>query len=620
MVLRAFSLIITITCIVLFPLKGNSSDIIQIPNADADHLIVPSELDVWEDSCACISENLILSGELQHKFEAAGDNFPMVNTTTSYYWLRFRISGLPSDIRYILEVITPHTEELTVYIPKKNKGYRKYETGFLKIFSERSYLHKNFVFDLPQDMDTDHYIYVRVRSFNKVLFLFKLRSQAEFTRYSLNEYITLGIYYGLLSMLLLYNLILFFRIREWVYLYYVVTVVFTMLLSLANDGLGYAYLWPNFPEWNRTLGLRLLPLGFLIAYTAYAWSFFTKDHSMKGARKWIPIITGVYLVYYSINIVINKDFVYFNKLYMVPFLVIIGIYLYSYKKGFRGARFFILGNTFAFTGLLINQLWLLGIIPGHVLTVYSFNIGMVLEGFAFSLALVDRLALERKEKEEASRKEQEGKEREIAYLSTINSLNEKVTRELEEKVTERTTELAENNKKLESLVNQLQQMSIELDRDNWKLKKSIREEKEARIMSKEIDYDEFLSLYPTQTYCVEILEELKWTNGFICRKCGHDKSSINVTNRSRKCSKCGTVESVTAGTLFHSIKFPLNQAFYMAYRVYEDEKSSTAEKLSQITGLSMNTCSQFKRKVLDHRIQVQKSRGRSNNWMDIILD
>src|SRR6478735_9331125 len=242
MVLRAFSLIITIGCIVLFPLKGFTSDIIQVPNTDADHLISPSELDFWEDSCACISEDLILNGELQHKFAPAGKTFPMVNTTTSYYWLRFRISGLPADIRYILEVLTLHTEELTVYIPKINKGYRKYETGFLKIFSERSYLHKNFVFDVPQDMDTDHYIYVRVRSFNKVLFLFKLRSQAEFTRYSLNEYLTLGIYYGLLSMLLLYNLLLFFRIREGVYLFYVVTVVFTMLMSLANDGLGYSYL------------------------------------------------------------------------------------------------------------------------------------------------------------------------------------------------------------------------------------------------------------------------------------------------------------------------------------------------------------------------------------------
>ena len=45
-------------------------------------------------------------------------------------------------------------------------------------------------------------------------------------------------------------------------------------------------------------------------------------------------------------------------------------------------------------------------------------------------------------------------------------------------------------------------MNARLDLDNWKLKKSIIEEKESRIKFKEISFEEFRQVYPNENVCL----------------------------------------------------------------------------------------------------------------------
>lgn len=55
----------------------------------------------------------------------------------------------------------------------------------------------------------------------------------------------LGMFFGLMAVMAIYNLLLYFSLKDKAYLLYVGTVVFNILTTLAINGLGEQYFWPN---------------------------------------------------------------------------------------------------------------------------------------------------------------------------------------------------------------------------------------------------------------------------------------------------------------------------------------------------------------------------------------
>ena len=60
--------------------------------------------------------------------------------------------------------------------------------------------------------------------------------------------------------------------------------------------------------------------------------------------------------------------------------------------------------------------------------------------------------------------------------------------------------------------------------------------------------------------CKADLAQIKWKNGFVCTKCGHTKG-CEKSGYNYQCYGCQHVESTTANTLFHKVKFGLHKAF-----------------------------------------------------------
>jgi hypothetical protein len=98
--------------------------------------------------------------------------------------------------------------------------------------------------------------------------------------------------------------------------------------------------------------------------------------------------------------------------------------------------------------------------------------------------------------------------------------------------------------------------------------------------------------------CLKYLADEKWGNGFVCRKCGHTHSCAGKATQSRQCTCCRYVESPTAQTLFHKVKFDLLKAFYIVYFVSTNKKGITSTELSRKLNLRQKTCWGFKRKVM----------------------
>jgi len=109
---------------------------------------------------------------------------------------------------------------------------------------------------------------------------------------------------------------------------------------------------------------------------------------------------------------------------------------------------------------------------------------------------------------------------------------------------------------------------------------------------------EFQSLFPDDNACLQYLADTKWSNGFKCSKCGHEKYCKVKQPHSRQCTKCRLKASPTSNTLFHKVKFPLLKAFYIVYFVSTNKKGISSTELSRKLNLRQKTCWSFKRKVM----------------------
>jgi len=135
------------------------------------------------------------------------------------------------------------------------------------------------------------------------------------------------------------------------------------------------------------------------------------------------------------------------------------------------------------------------------------------------------------------------------------------------------------------------------------------------------------------------LSELKWSNGFKCKQCGHHKFCKGGKLYERQCSSCRYTELPTSGTLFHKVKFSILQAFYIVCYVSTSKMGISSTALSRKLGLRQKTCWLFKQKVmhamktsgnflLDGNIEVDEAKvgqqeevvvGRKNNKKKLVV-
>lgn len=109
---------------------------------------------------------------------------------------------------------------------------------------------------------------------------------------------------------------------------------------------------------------------------------------------------------------------------------------------------------------------------------------------------------------------------------------------------------------------------------------------------------DFQTQFSTEKDCLEYLSTLKWEAGFECKKCKHKHYCKGIKELDRQCTRCNYLESPTAGTLFHHVKFPLLKAFYIVYFVSTNKKGITSTELARKLDLKQKVCWLFKRKVM----------------------
>lgn len=600
--------------ILLPSLSSSGQSPVQISD-DLDHRdFMPTDLFYFVDESNKFSfEEISASGFESHfRKDALYQNSDFKKNSS--YWIKLEVN-FPShtDKFWLLEFYDQTIDSLVAYVPASSLSYKKIQLGDHQKFKTRVFLHKNFELPLPAAAGTNVY-YFKIRSHEFADIRIALRSTNYFVYYALNEYYLYGMFYGMILIIALYNFMVYLAIREIKFIYYIFYIISVALYAMSYDGIGFQYLWPNEPwlnDWAVGISLYLVILWSLI----FTKRFLSVKANAPVLNKILKYAILIRSAWFLISFLVFPKLLSIRVLEIIPLSIIFFTGITVWRQGYRPARFFVIAYGVLFSGFFLRTLVYLNVIPFTIVSHYSLHFSFVFEMLFLTVALGDRIRILKDNRDRALK-------RIISQQRSNISLKDKVNRELEEKVKERTREidfksaqLETSNLKLQKQANEISQLNSMLDLDNWKLKIKVKEVLEERMHEKEMDYQEFLTLYPDELACFRLLENLKLQSGFVCSKCKSSKYSPGAQKFSRRCTRCGYNESITTNTVFQGIKFPITKAFYLTYLSASGKTSFTLEALSEKLDLRVNTIWAFRQKIKERLSNMNNI----HNWEQIVI-
>jgi signal transduction histidine kinase len=207
-----------------------------------------------------------------------------------------------------------------------------------------------------------------------------------------------GMFLGTILVMALYNLFIFYGVRDESYLYYVFSIIGLGLYLAFYYGFGIEYLWPNSPRWDTFCYSIIVPL------TNIARLLFTKTY--LSTSKYMPVtnrIIQLLLLACSLLLVSGiLSFIYDVDLFetlvtgvgiigtlVLIFMLVAGLIAY-YKDQYEPAKYFISANALLVIGAILFILREMSLVEDNFYTRYILQIGFVIQVIIFALGLASR--------------------------------------------------------------------------------------------------------------------------------------------------------------------------------------------------------------------------------------
>jgi diguanylate cyclase (GGDEF)-like protein len=358
--------------------------------------------------------------------------------TASAIWLRLHVTNTSAaPVSRMLEIAYPLLSSVAFYQPMGLQGPEAVQTGYSLPFAQRPHASRFFVLPVHLPAHADQMVYLRIATPNSMNLPVRLWEPKAFHAHERADYVFQALYFGSALAIILYNLMLFFALRDTSYLLYVVSAAFSALTVAAFVGIGTEYIWGDRPE----VTMRATNIALAIALSAFL--LFTRRmlQTAQLAPRLNLLLQLSVVVNLAFCVLLVVWFQHFARLFVINYavtallLLVTGVFC-AFKRE-RSAYYFLAAFVVVLLALALLSLRQLGIVPTNAWTTFGGQIGSALEMLLLSFALADRYNVIRREKEAAQ-------QRLVENLRTSEAI-------LEERVAERTQELQVLNQKLEAL-------------------------------------------------------------------------------------------------------------------------------------------------------------------------
>ncbi len=426
--------------------------VVYLPSGIGQLALTKGQIYWLEDKNNQLSFSDVLLPKQQNQFKPP----PTLNFgySSSTHWLKVCIGSSTSRPQKLILEVTSFIREVTFFYTNKKPSQPYWKAKKMGLFNSSFYQRKVYypypVLTLVADQKHTC-LYIRLRS-TSVQFPVKIYTAHSFQNHAVIQGMVNAFIYGILAVMIVYNLFLFFVLGELVLLLYVMLELFSMLLLLIASG-HYLYILPYATYWklyNDSLFALVLVLSFLFII------LFLETHRHS---RWVHTTALFMTITCSVLFIISLQYTIFNIVFPVALIsTFLGILLpsYLYLKGVVVARYYLVAWTFSIAGTLVNILYVTGVTSPNLLVHLAPQAGVALEAVFFSFAIGDKIHLIKRERYLAQKQLlKKTKENEL-LIATQNEA-------LEKKVTERTKALKESNEEIITQNEALLQAKEELE-------------------------------------------------------------------------------------------------------------------------------------------------------------
>lgn len=394
--------------------------------------------------------------EKSQDFKLSTQNTPVFGFTKATIWAKLQIKNNSRESHLLLELDAPLIDEAELFTKNEDGSFSSITIGQNKPFSTRKYQHTFYFYDLYINQGDTKTYYIKIKSFDQIEIPLKITTPLNAFSSSTTHNFIIGIYVGIMLIMIFYNLFIYFSVRDKSYLYYVIYIVSVLLVQTTFQGYTFKYIWPDNPKFEVQ---SILILSVIVGFTSVQFLRVFLN-TAKFSPKLDKLFFIAFIFYFIATIFILLG------LYQKSWQLILGIVsplslfmlfvgLKIARMGCRPAFFFTISWSIFLIGVFIYAMKDFGILPYSDFTVYTMPIGSAIETVLLSFALADKINILKKEKEASQASELKALKANEKLITDQNII-------LENKVEARTTELKHTNEELNNTLSHLKDTQTQL--------------------------------------------------------------------------------------------------------------------------------------------------------------
>lgn len=448
--------------LLLIVLLGLTACVSQSPGVDESRVMH------WlEDKSGTMTLHEVSKKDLSSQWKIADKASPNFGFTDTTVWLSLPFVN-PNAVAtsMLLEMAFPLHDKIDVFLLDGDKVVKGYLSGDEYPFRQRPIEHRNYLFPYTLEPNQALRAIVRVQTSDAMYLPVKVWQANAFFQQDQHQLLLIGLFFGFLSIMLVYNLLLYFSTHHKSYLYYVGYTASVIYLQLIQKGVGFQYFWPgemlfnhlSVPVANYCLGIT--SLFFILNFLDLKPSQYPATIKTFRSFIWISlaafaataamIMTDIYLVSYQVLLITT---VVLGLTITMTTLVLLARLSF---KGNHSAQLLLVAWMSLLIGICLFALGRVGVPMPMWLSENAMMIGSTFEAALISFALARHIKREREARMSAQklalRNERQAREAQHSLLA----LQKDTTHQLEREVQERT-------QKLESAMHELTAANHKLD-------------------------------------------------------------------------------------------------------------------------------------------------------------
>ena len=416
-------------------------------------LTIGNNVLILEDKKNNLSIEEAFKSKLYVKSKTLIPNFQITNSS---FWIQFKIINLTTQSHLSLELSYPTIDSVKLIHFLSDKKYTIINTGEFVPYYLRPYKHQNYIFALNIPPKTSSVYLLKINASEQIQLPLKISSEVSIIESLYNADLIFGIYSGIIFVMFLYNLFIYFSIKDITYLYYVLYILSVGLTQACVQSYSTRFFYPN----SMYLA-NIMILVFPVMSGIFAFLFTRKFLLiLTFAPEFNKVFNG-FIAIYSLILIIGLSGYLRLSAQLVQITAgiasLFGLYIgYKVSKsGYKPAKFYLIAWSVFLLSVIVFVLRNFNILPYNNATYYSLQIGSAIEVVLLSFALADKINIYKKEKEQSQAEALLALQENARIISEQN-----VT--LEHKVKQRTNELVTTNNNLSKTLTELKEAQIQL--------------------------------------------------------------------------------------------------------------------------------------------------------------